>query len=537
MADDTLNNNPAVRTWHESAQRPGFKFLVVQIVCQLTGGPHVYTGRPMDKAHKHLNIKQDQWDKFMELFNEVCEACGLSLDMVGDLNALMISMEDECVVQPGETVPPKPGPYRPSGSTFYARLGGVYPIAQFADRLVDALLADDRVHIPTDDHKRNEASLKYLFTELICSAAGGPEVRTSPEAEETYLLIPKAEWPILVATANVAADHFDTSLRPSLIQLLQAQRPYIVDPASPDQASMPSVLGAAVVKDLRASAAGVKQATRALGHGASVAARLRVFGDPRTLYGRGGGVFGLAKLTNRLMDTWMANPVLNANASVAKWHESQQSSGFKFLVTQLMGYLTGGPQRYTGQSMETAHRHLGINNSQWQSFVGDAQRVFAEFQLNNGVQHELLDIIQSFQTSCTVRSGEEVPPDLGRCRQKPNGASNYANLGGVYPIALFVDRLVEEVLKGDRVVVQWDRLDSPGVRHPPGLKYMLTELLCNSLGGPEMVTCKGFEEAKLGVKVEQWDRFVELAGNVASMWPTLHHRGVVAKGLKRPSWE
>ena len=39
MADDVLNANQLVARWHASAQRPGFKFLVVQIVCSLTGGP------------------------------------------------------------------------------------------------------------------------------------------------------------------------------------------------------------------------------------------------------------------------------------------------------------------------------------------------------------------------------------------------------------------------------------------------------------------------------------------------------------------
>jgi len=137
MADPLLNANAAVATWHQAAQRPGFKFLVVQIVCNLTGGPQIYTGRPMDEAHKHLNIVEDEWDKFMELFNAVCDELSLPGDIVGDLNALMISMEDDCVVHPGETVPPNPGPAMPRGSSLYARLGGVYPIALFADRLID----------------------------------------------------------------------------------------------------------------------------------------------------------------------------------------------------------------------------------------------------------------------------------------------------------------------------------------------------------------------------------------------------------------
>ena len=59
------------------------------------------------------------------------------------------------------------------------------------------------------------------------------------------------------------------------------------------------------------------------------------YGDARTLYGRGGGAFGLAKLADRLMDTWMKSDTLNANAKVAPWTASGQRQGFKFLVTQV----------------------------------------------------------------------------------------------------------------------------------------------------------------------------------------------------------
>ena len=52
-------------------------------------------------------------------------------------------------------------------------------------------------------------------------------------------------------------------------------------------------------------------------------------------YGKGGGVFGLARLSHELMEAWMADPLLNDNEKVARWHESQQKAGFKFLVTQV----------------------------------------------------------------------------------------------------------------------------------------------------------------------------------------------------------
>ena len=46
-------------------------------------------------------------------------------------------------------------------------------------------------------------------------------------------------------------------------------------------------------------------------------------------------MFGLARLVDRLMDAWMGDAALNANAKVARWHEAGQREGFKFLVTQV----------------------------------------------------------------------------------------------------------------------------------------------------------------------------------------------------------
>merc|ERR1719343_858317 len=291
---------------------------------------------------------------------------------------------------------------------------------------------------------------------------------------------------------------------------------------------------ASAVKNMQAAAAGenlsvVANARRAAGAAASVAARRRVHGDPRTLYGRGGGLFGLAKLSDRLMDVWMENHLLNANQSVAKWHESQQKFGFKFLVTQLLGYLTGGPQRYTGQSMEAAHKHLGISMAEWSCFVADAERVFREFNLEHSVHKELLQIIQGFKEQCTVRPGEAAPKDPGLCRKRPDGSTAYANLGGIYPIALYADRLVEAVLCGPGALrVRWD---ASGTRTPAALKYLVTELLANATGGPEIVTAKDFEEAKLGIEVEQWDDFLALAKEIAMVWPTPHHRELIVKTI------
>jgi hypothetical protein len=97
-------------------------------------------------------------------------------------------------------------------------------------------------------------------------------------------------------------------------------------------------------------------------------------------------------------------------------------------------------------------------------------------------------------------------------------------------LALFADQLVDNVLQDDRLQVQWNNVeDASGNRHPPGLKYVITELLCHSAGGPELPTSKGFDEAKLGVDPEQWSVFLEIVAETATVWPTKHHRELIVK--------
>merc|ERR1711977_167029 len=93
--------------------------------------------------------------------------------------------------------------------------------------------------------------------------------------------------------------------------------------------------------------------------------RKRIYGDLGSLYAQCGGIFGISAFVDRCMDKWMEDPTLNANEAVATWHAKAQRCGFKFLVTQLMGSLSGGPQTYTGRDMETAHKHLNIDPEQW----------------------------------------------------------------------------------------------------------------------------------------------------------------------------
>ncbi|WP_049902979.1 group I truncated hemoglobin [Halococcus agarilyticus] len=60
--NDALNENPAVREFHEEGQTAGFKYLVTAWSIEATGGPEVYGGRNMEEAHEHLDVTEREFD-------------------------------------------------------------------------------------------------------------------------------------------------------------------------------------------------------------------------------------------------------------------------------------------------------------------------------------------------------------------------------------------------------------------------------------------------------------------------------------------
>jgi len=77
-----------------------------------------------------------------------------------------------------------------------------------------------------------------------------------------------------------------------------------------------------------------------------------------TLYERLGGVYSIATVVDDFIDRIMVDPRLNANPHVDEAHHRVSPAGFKYLVTEMVCWATGGPQKYTGRSMRDSHQHL-----------------------------------------------------------------------------------------------------------------------------------------------------------------------------------
>ena len=114
-----------------------------------------------------------------------------------------------------------------------------------------------------------------------------------------------------------------------------------------------------------------------------------------TLYERLGGVYSIATVVDDFIDRVMTDPRLNTNPAVDEAHHRVPPAGFKYLVTEMVCWATGGPQQYTGRSMADSHRHLHITAQEWGAFLDDFQQTLDKFQVPALEQGELQAIVQS----------------------------------------------------------------------------------------------------------------------------------------------
>ncbi len=125
------------------------------------------------------------------------------------------------------------------------------------------------------------------------------------------------------------------------------------------------------------------------------------------LYDRLGGIYNIATVVDDFIDRIMVDPRLNANAQVDEAHHRVSPPGFKYLVTEMVGWATGGPQHYSGRSMGDSHRHLMITPEEWQAFMDDFQQTLDKFNVPQAEQAELVAIVESTREAIVVLSLQE----------------------------------------------------------------------------------------------------------------------------------
>jgi hemoglobin len=102
----------------------------------------------------------------------------------------------------------------PQVPSLYDRLGGVYNIATVVDDLIDRIMVDPRLNanprVDEAHHRVAPAGFKFLVTEMVCWAAGGPQQYSGRPMGDSHreLMITEVEFQAFMDDFQQTLDRF-----------------------------------------------------------------------------------------------------------------------------------------------------------------------------------------------------------------------------------------------------------------------------------------------------------------------------------------
>jgi hemoglobin len=114
--------------------------------------------------------------------------------------------------------------------------------------------------------------------------------------------------------------------------------------------------------------------------------------DEKSLYERLGGYDAISAVANDLL------PKLMADKSLGRFWKHRGEDGIareKQLLIDFLCSSAGGEMYYTGRDMKLSHRGMGINEADWQAFLGHLIATLDMFKVPAADRSEVLAFVES----------------------------------------------------------------------------------------------------------------------------------------------
>jgi hemoglobin len=146
---------------------------------------------------------------------------------------------------------------------------------------------------------------------------------------------------------------------------------------------------------------------------AALTATARVSGGVRgqtaaqkSLYERLGGLDAISAVVDEFIKIASADERINK-----KFAKTVQPERVRLHFIEQICMLTGGPCKYTGDSMKKAHRHMGMTEGEFNAGVEDLVKALDKFNVPQAEKDELLGALAKFKNEIVeVKSNETGTP-------------------------------------------------------------------------------------------------------------------------------
>ena len=117
----------------------------------------------------------------------------------------------------------------------------------------------------------------------------------------------------------------------------------------------------------------------------------------KTLYERLGGKKAIAAVVDEFVGRVAADTRINSFFAAAA-ADPQRLASFKMKLADQICQASGGPCKYTGKDMKTAHMGMGIMGAQFDALVGDLVGALDKFKVGEKEKSDLLGALGPMKT-------------------------------------------------------------------------------------------------------------------------------------------
>ena len=116
----------------------------------------------------------------------------------------------------------------------------------------------------------------------------------------------------------------------------------------------------------------------------------------KSLYERLGERKGIEKLVDGIVDRHMINPIIKPRFLPYK-EDPENLKKIKEHLTEFICAGTGGPQDYTGKTMENTHRGMNISEAEYMAATDDIMETLEDHNIDEKSKNEMLAIAYSLK--------------------------------------------------------------------------------------------------------------------------------------------
>lgn len=207
---------------------------------------------------------------------------------------------------------------------------------------------------------------------------------------------------------------------------------------------------------------------------------------PKSLYVRLGGNAAITGVIDQFITNVAGDTRINiffADAAA----DPARLNRLKLNLVNQVGMATGGPEKYSGLDMKTAHKGMNIQDADFNALVDDLSKALDKFSVPTTEKTELL-------TALAGLKGDIVEPS----------ASLYAQLGGNAAISAVIDQFITNVAGDSRI----NAFFADAASNPARLTKLRNNLINQvgaATGGTEKYTGLDMKAAHKGMGVGEAD--------------------------------